>query len=115
MSNPNPNPATRFQKGREPTGGRPKDARDRITRKYLLALADDFEEHGKAAIEKLRETDVGKYISAVGAVVPKEIEITRPLDGMSDGELTAAIQALTDAVRGQVTPSEDDQLQPTVN
>lgn len=102
MANPNPSPETRFKKGEPvPKGGRPKEARDRITRRYLHALAEDFEKHGVEAIVRLRETDVGKYIQAVGSVVPKEIEINRPLDGLSDEELVAAIQALTGAIRAQ--------------
>lgn len=92
MSNPNPSPATRFSSARQPEkAGRPKEARDRITRKFLNALADDFEEHGIQAIKDLREADVGKYIMAVAAVVPKEIEITRPLADVSDEELAALI------------------------
>lgn len=108
MANPNPSPSTRFQPGVKPEGaGRPKAARDKLTRKFLNTLADDFEKHGQQAIEELRQKDVGKYVMAVASVVPKEIEISRPLDNMSDDQLTAAIQALTDAIRTQAPPPDD--------
>ncbi len=111
MPNPNPSPATRFTSDKQPeTRGRPKEARDRITRKFLNALADDFETHGVDAITKLRETDVGKYIQAVGAVVPKEIEISRPFDGLTDEQVAGLIPLLTEMVRGRVADE-----QPTVN
>lgn len=67
---------------------------------------------------RVRQEEPAKYLTVVGQVVPKEIELTRPLDGMSDGELTAAIQALTDALRAQAPqPQADDESEhkPTVN
>jgi hypothetical protein len=116
MANPNPSPATRFQPGVKPPGsGRPKAARDKLTTKFLNTLADDFEQHGQKAIEDLREKDVGKYVLAVASVIPKEVEITRPLDGMSDEALTAAIQALTDAIRTQAPPLEAEADEIRVN
>jgi hypothetical protein len=44
---------------------------------------------------------------AVASVIPKEIEITRPLDSLNDEQLLAAIQALTDAMRQAAPPVED--------
>jgi hypothetical protein len=116
MSNPNPSPATRFNADHQPAKtGRPKEARDRITRKFLNSLADDFEKHGVQAIIDLRMTDVGKYISAVASVVPKEIEISRPLDGLSDDQLLAAIHALTDAIKAQAPPPDEPTTEIRVN
>jgi hypothetical protein len=116
MANPNPSPATRFKPGEKPPGnGRPKESRDRITRRFLLELAEHFEANGKEAIAKLYDQDVAKYVQAVAAVVPKEIEISRPLDGMSDEELLVAIHALTDAIRGQAPVPEQDEQPATVN
>jgi len=107
MSNPNPSPATRFTSENQPEKrGRPKEARDRITRKFLAALADDFEQHGVEAIQALRQTDVGKYIQAVGAAVPKEIEISRPFDGLTDEQVSSLIPLLTEMVRKS---GEDEQ------
>lgn len=108
MANPNPSPETRFKAGHAKIGGRPKEARDRITRRFLLELAEHFEANGKEAIAKLYDQDVAKYVQAVAAVVPKEIEISRPLDGLSDEELLGAIHALTDAIRGQAPAVPED-------
>ena len=116
MANPNPSPATRWKAGERPAGaGRPKEARDRLTRKFLNDLADDFEKHGTAAIVSVRENDPGRYIAAVAAVIPKEIEITRPLDGMDDSQLAQAIETLAAALRLQAPIIEPEPEQPTVN
>lgn len=111
--NPNPNPATRFTSDRQPeTRGRSKDARDRLSRKFLTDLADDFEANGKAAIVDVRTKDPGRYIAAVASVIPKEIEITRPLDGMDDGQLAQAIELLADVLRNQAPqiPEEETKV-----
>lgn len=113
--NPNPSPATRFGTDRQPDKrGRQKGDRDRLSRKYLFELAEHFDAHGKTAIKRVYEEDPAKYLAAVAGVVPKEIELIRPLDGMSDEELLGAIHALTDALRSQAPP-QDDQPTLTVN
>lgn len=102
MSNPNPSPATRFKPGEVAQGrAKQKGARDRLSAKYLLELAEHFEVHGAQAIKTVYEQDPAKYLAAVSAVVPKEIEITRPLDGLDDSQLAAAIELLADVLRAQ--------------
>ncbi len=116
MANPNPSPATRFSADR---AGRAKQkgARDRMSAAFLTALADDFEEHGKETVVRVRQEDPSAYLRIFATLAPKELEISNPLHGMSDGELAAAIQALTDHLRGQVQAPEDEPENPqhTVN
>ena len=98
MSNPNPSPATRFG---PKNPGRPKEARDRISRAFLTAVAEDFEAHGKAAIIRVREEDPSTYVRVVASLQPKELEITRPLDNLTDDELSKIIDAVTDELRAK--------------
>lgn len=104
--NKNPSPATRFKPG---NNGRPKEARDRLSRGLLNALADDFEKNGVAAIEKVRDNDAPTYLRVVASIIPKEIEITRPLDGMDDGQLAQAIELLADVLRAQAPPIPEEE------
>lgn len=104
--NPNPSPATRFKKGSAPTSGRPKGTRDRISSAFLTAFADDFEANGVAAIKKMREEDVSSYVRVAVALQPKEVEIKRPEDALSDSELVEAIQVLKAAIRAQAPEPE---------
>lgn len=65
---------TRFQPGQSGNpGGKPVGARNRVTSAFLKALAEDFEKHGKASIERLRKKNVGRYIAVVASLVPREI------------------------------------------
>lgn len=72
-------------------GGKAKGARNRLQGKFLNALAEDFEEHGRKAIEACRTQDPSAYIRAIVALMPKELEIHKPLDDLSDDELAAAL------------------------
>lgn len=72
-------------------GGKAKGARNRLQGDFLNALADDFAEHGRKAIEACRTQDPPAYVRAIVALMPKELEIHRPLDDLSDDELAAAL------------------------
>lgn len=74
-------------------GGRPA-SRNRLTTRFINALADDFEAHGEEAIRKCREEKPEAYIKAIAALCPKEVEIKRPLQEMEDAELLSAVRAL---------------------
>lgn len=98
--------ATRFggpRANRHNDGGKPQNARNRVTKKFLEVLADDFELHGKQAIENARTVDPMGYVRTVATLLPKEFVIERPLEGLSDDELAAAIadiRARLSAVEG---------------
>ena len=92
MANPNPSPNTRFRPGDHPNpGGKPVGSKNRISAKFLSALADDFEEHGAAVIARVREESPTTYLKVVASLVPQQIEVSRPLDGLSDEEITQSI------------------------
>ena len=74
-------------------GGKPKGARNRLQGSFLNALADDFEKHGKKAIELCRKDDPTGYLRVIAALMPKEVELHRPLDDLTDEQIEAAIAA----------------------
>ncbi len=84
-------------------GGKPVGARNRLTAKFLNALADDFDEHGTEALAACREQNVGAYIKAIAALLPKEVELKRPLQEMDDAELLRAVRALESYLAAQST------------
>jgi len=67
-----------FKAGPEWSGnaaGRPKGSRHKLTENFLQVLADDFEQHGTAAIVKVREEEPAKYLTVVAQLVPKETDV----------------------------------------
>lgn len=90
-------------------GGKPVGARNRLTAKFLNALADDFEEDGAKAIKNCREQNPAAYIKAIAALCPREIELKRPLEEYADAELIAALNALTGFLASQAATGGADQ------
>jgi hypothetical protein len=74
--------------------GHKTDARKRATAKFLEILADDFEANGRDAVERAREKDPIGYLRAIAALLPKDVTVEKPLDGLSDDELSAIIGTL---------------------
>lgn len=82
-------------------GGKPVGARNRLQGDFMRAIADDFAAHGKRAIVQMREEKPSEYIRAIASLMPKELEITKPLDDVSDDELNAAITAVRAVIAAQ--------------
>jgi hypothetical protein len=67
----------RDERGRFLTGGnggpgRPRGSKNRLAEHFLNALADDFEQHGPAAIENVRLSDPSTYLRIITAVVGRD-------------------------------------------
>jgi hypothetical protein len=90
---------TWFKKGQSGNpGGRPKGLRDSVQRNFLKALDDDFKAHGKQAIVDCREKKPDVYVKVIASLLPKEIDIKRPLEELSDDAIADAIATLQSAI-----------------
>lgn len=79
--------------------GRPKGSRNRLGEAFISALADDFDAHGVAAIQKVRDERPHEYLKVVASILPKELTIkTDPLEELSDDELDRRIKQLAAAI-----------------
>lgn len=110
MANPSPkpphSPQTQFKKG-ENGRVKQKGDRDRLTAKFLYELAEDFDANGADAIVKLRTEEPARYIAAVVALVPKQVEVKKDALSDLDGDkLQEAIDTLTAMLRGQQSEPE---------
>lgn len=75
-------------------GGKPTAARNKLQGRFLNALADDFEVGGVEAIQRMRLETPALYIKAIASLMPKEMEIKRPLEDLTDDDLIAGVTAL---------------------
>lgn len=80
--------AGQFKPG-NPGGGRPLGSRNRLSEIALAALGEDFAQHGKAAIEKVRREKTHVYLQIVASLLPRQLQVERtsPLGELSDEEL----------------------------
>jgi hypothetical protein len=81
MANPNPSPSTRFGPG-NPSRGRQRAARDKISTAFLEALNEAFCEpnneggtKGLDAIKKVRDVDPATFARIYATLLPKQVEI----------------------------------------
>jgi hypothetical protein len=125
MANPNPSPSTRFGLG-NPSRGRQRAARDKISTAFLEALNEAFYEpndsggcKGLDAIKKVRDEDPATFARIYATLLPKQLEIedTPPESALTDEQLEQVYQALL-ADRPAAGVNDKDQLAPgpqTVN
>jgi hypothetical protein len=97
MANPNPSPSTRFGPG-NPSRGRQRAARDKISTAFLEALNEAFHEpndtggcKGLDALKKVRDEDPATFARIFAALQPKQLEITDedPISNLTDEQLEA--------------------------
>ena len=78
-----------------PPRGRPKGSRHKLSEDYFKALAEDFENHGKDAIERMREDRPGDYIRVIASLVPKDLNLNvNEYDHLTDEQLADRIEQL---------------------
>jgi hypothetical protein len=93
---------SRFKPGQSGNpGGRAIGTRARLNATFLNALADDFDKHGKKAIQNCREENPAAYVKALAGLLPKEVEVRKPLEDFNDDELIAAVRALQSYLAAQ--------------
>ena len=91
----NPPAKTQFKPGQSGNpSGKPIGSRNRLQGEFMRELAEDFAAHGKAAIAQCRMEKPDVYLKVVASLLPKELEIKRPLEDLSDEELDNAIAFL---------------------
>jgi hypothetical protein len=93
------NDTGQFIVGHTGMGGRPKGARNKLGEAFIQALYDDFNEHGIAAVEKVRAEKPDQYLKVIASLLPKDVNLNVNSEiEMSDDELIDRIRALTEAV-----------------
>lgn len=99
LGNPNPPTeqlkATQFKPGQSGNpSGNAGSLRQKLQHEFTKALRDDFLLHGNEAIQACRETKPEAYVKAIAGMLPRELEIKRPLEDLNDEQLIAAVAAL---------------------
>ncbi len=100
--------------------GRPKGARGKLSEAFLEALHEDFQEHGKAAIEAVRVSKPEAYIRVIASLLPRDVNLnTDPYEDLSDEELRQQLRQLEAELRTELpglfgdAVEDDDDTPPT--
>jgi hypothetical protein len=76
--------------------GRPKGSRALLSEKFISALLEDFTEHGRLAMEKVRLKQPGIYLRVIASLMPRELHMKNEslFQGMSDEHLNETIESV---------------------
>ena len=66
--------------------GRPKGSRNKLSEAFIRSLAEDFDEFGAEAIQRVRLEKPEAYLGTIGRLMPKLLEVT----GSDGGPLEVA-------------------------
>ena len=89
-------PKTAFQPGCAPGPGRPKGSRTRLQEFVIDMLDEDFREHGKDVLERVRQKHPQIYLSAIVSLLPRQQQkIESPLADLTDAEIEMLEQMLS--------------------
>lgn len=92
-----PDFSTRFKPGQSGNPkGRKAGSRNALSEAFISALNQDFEKHGVAVIQAVREDDPAAYLKIIASIVPKDLNINpgRTLEDLSDDELLDQLEAI---------------------
>jgi hypothetical protein len=81
-----------------PSRAKKVGSRDKLSQAFVVAFAADFDEHGVAVIERVRNLAPVDYLKIVASMMPKEVKISRPLEDVPDDELDRMIAHVRAAV-----------------
>nr|WP_194475100.1 DUF5681 domain-containing protein [Bradyrhizobium sp. CCBAU 51753] len=92
-------PAHLFKPGQSGNpAGRAKGSRNKLGEEFIQKLHADFQEHGEAAIVKVREEKPDAYLKVIAGILPKELKITNESD-LTDEQLIERIRQLDAVIR----------------
>ena len=86
-------------------GGRPKGSRNKLGEDFIKALHDDFDRHGIAAIQTMREDKPHEYVKVIASLLPKELKVTTESD-LTNDQLDQRIRQLASAISIVLNGSE---------
>src|SRR5215472_3693242 len=77
-------------------GGSPEATRRAFNKRFLLDLAEDWQQHGREVFKRVRRESPAAYLKVCAMLVPKEMQIEHKggIKAMSDEQLEAAIEIL---------------------
>ena len=92
--------------------GRQLGSRNRLNEKFILALHDDFVEHGTAVIERVRKTKPEIYLKVIASILPRELHFKNEFafEGLTDDRLDEAIGSVRAVLLAATQQAGTEQL-----
>src|SRR5262245_21002409 len=77
-------------------GGSPEATRRASNKRFLLDLAEDWQQHGREVFKRVRRESPAAYLKVCAMLVPREMKIEHGggIKAMTDEQIMAAIEAI---------------------
>jgi hypothetical protein len=77
-------------------GGSPEATRRAFNKRFLLDLAEDWQEHGREVFKRVRRESPAAYLKVCAMLVPRELQIEHRggVKGMTEDQIVDAIEAI---------------------
>ena len=77
-------------------GGSPEATRRAFNKRFLLDLAEDWQQHGREVFKRVRRESPASYLKVCALLVPREMKIEHAggVKAMSDEQIEQAIAAI---------------------
>jgi hypothetical protein len=85
-------------------GGSPEATRRAFNKRFLLDLAEDWQQHGREVFKRVRRESPAAYLKVCAMLVPKEVKLERStsaIKAMTDEEIEQAIEAIQTMLAAQ--------------
>src|SRR5262249_29222395 len=100
-------------------GGSPEATRRAFNKRFLLDLAEDWQQHGREVFKRVRRESPASYLKVCAMLVPKEVKhehSTSAIKAMTDEQIEQAIEAIQNmlaAQAGEATKVIEGTAEPT--
>jgi hypothetical protein len=85
-------------------GGSPEATRRAFNKRFLLDLAEDWQQHGREVFKRVRRESPASYLRVCAMLVPKEVKLehsTSAIKAMTDEQIEQAIEAIQTMLAAQ--------------
>jgi len=77
-------------------GGSPEATRRAFNKRFLLDLAEDWQQHGREVFKRVRRQSPASYLKVCALLVPREMKVERSggVKDLTDEQIEQAIEAI---------------------
>jgi len=90
-------------------GGSPEATRRAFNKRFLLDLAEDWQQHGREVFKRVRRESPAAYLKVCAMLVPREVKLehsTSAIKAMTDEQIEQAIEAIQTMLAAQAEKTE---------
>src|SRR5262245_14226805 len=81
-------------------GGSPEATRRAFNKRFLLDLAEDWQQHGREVFKRVRRESPAAYLKVCAMLVPREMKVDHSggVKAMTDEQIEQAIEAIEELI-----------------